>query len=249
MLTGALALLVLALIVPTASAAVFKASIKGTQEVSWSVDGTTSACESRRGTGSGVAKFSFKSPKSAPLFVGSGRKAPKIVGSLTTKATGTQSGSFSETVATACPGFEPGDPYTTPAQGCGATSFGIRVDFKTRGAFVNVTGPSVPLGPVSLANTGCPTSLDAHPMSNDLTACGDGVAQDQRSWGIADAAGEGLLFSKLHISSKKLLKTKKRKSKKITGRAVVDCNVPSLYSGGISYKAELKYTLTLKRQS
>lgn len=243
----------LALATASAGAATFKTSVKGSQELSWSLDGTTSGCEVRRGQGSGVVKFSFKSPKSANLFVSSARKAPNIVGSLGTKAVGSISGSFSDTLSAACGGFEPGPPVVHDASGCGATAFNLRMDFKTRGKFVHVTGPSLPGGPVSTAANGtpCPFPIDDSLLfSTDLAACGDGTAIWDRSFGVATSGGRGLLLTKLAISSKSLLKTKKRHSKVITGRAVVDCSVPSFpYTSPVKMKAELKFTLTMKRSS
>ncbi|MBI5309926.1 MAG: hypothetical protein HZB14_02675 [Actinobacteria bacterium] len=245
-----LSIAVFAAFAQSASAASFKVSVRGTQYLNWSLDGNTNNCEVRRGQGSGEAKFSFKSTGRNSLFVGSGRKAPRIVGSVNAQANGTISGSFSDTLVTACDPFAPADPYIAPATGCGDTSFGLRVDLKTRGAFVYVNGPSMPGSGGSIAAVGlCPFPIDnSLLLSTDLSACGDGSNLWQRSWGVASSGGQGLFASKLSISSKRLLKTRKGKSKVITGRAVVSCNVPaSLYAGGVTMSGELKYTLTLKR--
>lgn len=237
-----LVIAVTAVAAQSASAATFKASIRGTQYLNWSVSGTTDSCEVRRGEGAGEVRFSFKSSSSSTLFVSSARKAPNMVGSIPSKATGTISGSFTDSLATACPGFEPKPTYTDPTDGCGTNDFGLRVDLKTRGAFVHVTGPG------QLKSTGeCPFAFDKL-LSTDLSACGDGVNLWQRSWGISSYHGQGLFASKLHISSKSLLRTRKGKRKVITGRAIVSCSQPSnFYSGPVTMNGELKYSLTLKR--
>ena len=82
-------------------------------------------------------------------------------------------------------------------------------------------------------------------MSSDLSQCGDGTDLYRRSWGVSGAAG--LLASKFSISIRTLLKTRKGKSKSITGKAVVDCSPLSTYTAPRPIKAELKYTLTFKR--
>ena len=60
----------------SAGAAVYRASISGSQEVSWKVDGTSGNCEIRRGKGEGKVSFRFASNKPAPVTAGkSGRRA------------------------------------------------------------------------------------------------------------------------------------------------------------------------------
>lgn len=233
-----------------AGAASFKASVSGTQYLKWSLDGTSGNCEIRRGTGGGEVNFKFKPAGSQPIYAAKSGKRLKLTGSLPSVATGTIAGQFSDTVATACPGFTPADPYIPPTAGCGATKFGVRMDLQSRGAFVYVTGPNVPLpsGSTAVSPGGCPFPIDTSLLlSSDMSACGDGLNLWQRSWGVSYSSGEGLFASKLSISARKLFKTKRRRSAVITGRAVVSCNVPSQYTGGVTYSGELKYTLTLKR--
>lgn len=233
-----------------ASAASFKVSVRGTQYLKWSLDGTRGSCEIRRGMGGGEVNFAFKSAKAQPVFVGKSGRRLEVTGSIPSVATGTITGQFSDTLATACPNFAPADPYIPPTAGCGASKFGIRMDLQTRGAFVYVTGPNVPLtsGSTSASPGGCPFPIDSSLLfSSDLSACGDGSNLWQRSWGMAFSNGEGLFAGKLSISARKLLKTKKRRSAIITGRSVVSCNVASQYSGGVTYGGQLKYTLTFKR--
>lgn len=232
-----------------ADAADFKMTVRGSQTFNWSLDGLTSNCEVRRGSGSGTSSFKFKSSSSSPVNVNTRKKHPRIGTSNNATAIGTVTGSFSDTVATPCDGFYPADPFIAPTTGCGDTKEGLRLDLVPRGAFVYVTGPNVPLGPVSTSATGdCPSPVGTSLLlSSDLTACGDGQNLWQRSWGVA-YSGRGLFASKLSISGKRLAKTRKGKTASITGRAVVDCNVPaSFYSGGVTMRGELKYTLSFKR--
>lgn len=232
-----------------AAAASFKMTVRGSQTFSWSLDGLTSSCEVRRGTGSGTSSFKFKSSSSSLVNVNTRKKHPSIGTSNTATATGTVTGNFSDTLATACEGYFPADSYIAPTTGCGDTKEGLRLDLVPRGAFVYVTGPNVPLGPVSTAASGdCPSPVGSSLLlSSDLSACGDGQNLWQRSWGVA-YSGRGLFASKLSISGKRLAKTRKGKTAQITGRAVVDCNVPaSFYSGGVTMTGELKYTLSFKR--
>lgn len=217
----------------------FKVSVSGTQNYTWSLDGTSGSCEIQRGAGSGTNKFSFKSPKSAPFFIST---SSGIVGSLNATAKGNRSGAFSVTTATPCPGFEPGPPFFDDASGCGDYKYKLRMDFKQKGAFQYVTGPAQTNPPGA-----CPSPY-ASPfmLSTDLKECGDILGtQHKRSFGISGAPG--LLASKISPSIKTLLKTKKGKSKSITGKAAVECKPASTYSSPVTIRADLKYTLTFKR--
>jgi hypothetical protein len=236
---------IIALLAVTASAQAasgsFKVSVTGSQTYSWSLDGTSGSCEIRRGAGSGTNKFSFKSPKAAPFFI---TTAGGIQGSLNATAKGSRAGSFSVTTATPCPGYEPSLPFIEDATDCGDYKYNLRMDFAQKGASQYVTGPSQTYPPGQ-----CPSpASSSFLLSTDLKECGDilGV-QYKRSWGAAGDAG--LLASKISPSIKKLLKTKKGKSKAITGKSSVDCKPASNYSSPVTIHAELKYTLTFKRTS
>lgn len=224
-----------------AKSGLFKVSVSGTQNYSWSLDGTRGDCEIQRGAGSGTNKFSFKSPKSTPFFIST---ANGIMGSLNATAKGNRTGSFSVTNAAPCPGFEPGLPFFDDVSGCGDYKYNLRMDFKKKGAFQYVTGPTLtyPAGR-------CPSPIGSSILlSTDLAECGDILGTlYKRSWGVAD--GTGLLASKISPSIKTLLKTKKGKSKSITGKAAVECKPASTYSSPVNIRAELKYTLTFKRSS
>lgn len=224
-----------------AKSGTFKVSVSGTQSYSWSVDGTTGSCEIQRGAGSGTNKFSFKSPKSTPFFIST---SSGLMGSLNATAKGNRTGSFSVTTAAPCPGFEPGLPFFADASGCGDYKYNLRMDFKQKGASQYVTGPSLTYPPGA-----CPSPIESSILqSTDLAECGDILGtQHKRSWGADD--GTGLLASKISPSIKTLLKTKKGKSKSITGKAAVDCKPASTYSSPVNIRAELKYTLTFKRTS
>jgi hypothetical protein len=228
-----------------AHSAVFRATVSGQQELSWRLDGTTDGCEVRHGAGQGDVKITFKSSKSSLIAVVGGR----VDGSINAIAKGSISGSFTDTVQTACPGFEPGEPFTASASGCGPLRYGLRVDLSRHGAFVYVVGPEVPLGPVSIAQSGgdCPFPDGGYSFSSDgdRTACGDGTQLWQRSWGVGGPTG--LFGSRLHITNKGLLRTKKGRTKHLTGRKDVDCNTGSQYTGGIPMTGKLTYTLSLKR--
>jgi hypothetical protein len=244
-LGGALVTIVAAAPSP-AGAVVFNTSITGKQDLTWKVDGTAGNCEIRRGTGSGTVSFRFKSSKPAPAFSGSSRRLSFTV-SIPSVATGSITGAFTDTVETPCPGFAPGDPYTEETDGCGATRFGIRVDVSSHGAFLYVTGPNTPLGPVSISQSGghCPFPLGASSFdtSLDRSECGDGKQLWRRSWGVSSSGGQGLFASRVHMTPKQL----KRKKLTITGRSSVDCTVPSQYSGGVKLTGKLTFTLSLKR--
>ena len=123
----------LALLMATAAQAKsgsFKVSVSGKQSYSWSLNGTTGSCEIKRAIGSGTDSFSFKSPKSAPFYVST---SGGIMGSLNATAKGTRTGAFTVATTTACPGFEPGLPFTDDASGCGDYSYKLRMDFKQEG--------------------------------------------------------------------------------------------------------------------
>jgi hypothetical protein len=234
-----------ALLPQIAGAATFRTTVSGKQELTWKLDGTTGNCEIRHGVGQGVVSFKFKSSKPAVIGVNAGR----VDGSIPSVASGTVSGSFTDTVQTPCPGFEPMDPFTESAGGCGATHYGIRVDLSRHGAFVYVVGPEVPLGPVSIAQSGgdCPfpNGGSSFSTSGDRTACGDGQQVWQRSWGVGGPTG--LFASRMHITQKSLLRVKRGKTKQLTGRKDVDCTTDSQYSGGIKMTGKLTYTLSIKR--
>jgi hypothetical protein len=246
-MTLRLALSLLALLPSAAGAATFSAKISGQQELTWKLDGTTGNCEIRHGAGTGTVAFKFKSSKSSLIAVAAGN----VVGSINTVANGSISGSFTDTVQTPCPGFAPLDPYTDSTAGCGATHYGIRVDISRHGAFVYVTGPEVPLGPVSIAQSGgdCPFPDGGYSWSTsgDRSACGDGKQVWQRSWGVGGPTG--LFATRLHVSQKGLLRVKKGKTKSLTGRKDVDCTTDSQYSGDIGMTGKLTYTLSLRRRS
>lgn len=244
LLVPLIALVCVLLMTATAQAAksgTFKVSVSGTQSYSWSLDGTTGSCEIQRGAGSGTNKFSFKSPKSTPFFIST---ASGMMGSLNATAKGTRTGSFSVTTAAPCPGFEPGLPFFDDASGCGDYTYKLRMDFKQKGASQYVTGPAQTNPPGR-----CPSPIDSpFLLSTDLAECGDILGtQHKRSWGVTGAAG--LLASKISPSIKTLLKTKKGKTKSITGKASVDCKPASTYSSPVNIRAELKYTLKFKRSS
>jgi hypothetical protein len=232
----------------SAGAAVYRASISGSQEVSWKVDGTSGNCEIRRGRGEGKVSFRFASAKSALVTAGKSGGGLAFVGSIPSTAKGTIAGAFTNVPETPCPGFEPGPSVTDPTDGCGATKFGLRVDLTAKGAFVYVTGPRVPLGPVSIAQSsgGCPFPLDGSFLdSTDFTACGDGKQLWNRSWGVASSAGRGLLASRWHLTPNQL--PKRNRTRAFAKRTNVNCKMPSGYSGGVQITGTLKYTLTLKR--
>ncbi|MGH2960234.1 MAG: hypothetical protein ACRDKE_11565 [Solirubrobacterales bacterium] len=216
----------------------FKVSVSGTQNYTWSLDGTSGSCEIQRGAGSGTNKFSFKSAKAAPLFIST---SSGIVGSINATAKGNRVGTYSVTNAAPCPGFEPGLPFFDDVSGCGDYKYNLRLDFKQKGAFQYVTGPTLTYPPGH-----CPSPISSSLfLSTDLTQCGDSSVQYKRSHGVF--GGEGLLASKIAPSIKKLLKTKKGKSKSISGKASVDCKPASWYSSPVMIRADLKYTLTFKR--
>lgn len=233
-----------------AGAAIFRASISGKQELTWKIDGTRGSCEIHRGTGDGTVSFRFKSSKATTIFVSSSGSRLSFAGSIPSViAKGTLAGQFTDSVATPCPGNEPEQPVTDDAGGCGPTRFGMRVDIQAKGAFLFVTGPEAPLGPVSvsLAGGGCPFPLGgSFDSGGDRSACGDGRQVWQRSWGVSTANGQGLFSSKVHMTPRQLLHAK-HKVVTITGRKAVSCTVPSSYSGGIAMTGSLTYTISLKR--
>jgi hypothetical protein len=232
----------------SADAAVYRASISGSQEVSWKVDGTRGNCEIRRGKGEGKSSFRFASAKAALVTAGRSGGGLAFVGSISSTARGTIAGAFADTLETPCPGYEPGKSLTDPAGGCGAAKFGLRVDLTAKGAFVYVTGPEVPLRSGSLAQSSgqCPSPIDGSFLSSsDFSACGDGTQQWKRSWGVASSAGRGLLATRLHLTPGQLPKRKHKRT--FAKRTAIDCTMPSSYSGGVKIAGTLKYTLTLKR--
>jgi hypothetical protein len=233
-----------------AASASYSASISGKQDLTWKVDGTRGNCEIRRGTGEGTVSFRFKSSKPGTAAASSSGKRLSFTSSIPSVATGSIAGHFTDAVETPCPGFEPGAAVTQPAGGCGATRFGVRADIGAHGAFLYVTGPEVPLGPVSLAQSSgeCPFPVGGPiDSSSDRTTCGDGSKLWQRSWGVAASGGEGLLASRIHMTPKQLLGPKRKKIT-ITGRKDISCTVPSDYAGGVKLTGSLKYTITLKKR-
>ena len=242
--------LLTALAATPAHGADYKVTVSGKQELSWKVDGTTGNCEIRRGAGSGSVTFRFRDRGAAPAGATAQGKGMYFGTSIPSKATGEIQGAFTDSLATACPGFGPGDPVIAPVKGCGAMTFGVRVDFQYRSdGFVYVTGPEVPLGPVSLAAlTGeCPFPLGGgFDSGSDRSACGDGNQLYKRSWGVSSAFGQGLFASRIAVKPKALLRPK-RKTVVLTGSARVDCTIPSQYSGGVKITGKLTFALTAKR--
>jgi hypothetical protein len=232
----------------SAEAASYRASISGSQKVSWKVDGTSGNCEIRRGKGEGTVSFRFASAKPAPVAAGKSGGGLAFVGSIPATAKGTIAGAFTDSPETPCPGFEPSPSVTDPAGGCGATKFGVRVDLTAKGAFVYVTGPRVPLGPGSISQSSgdCPFPVDGSFLdSTDFAACGDGKQLWKRSWGVASSGGRGLLASRWHLTPQQL--PKRKRTRVFPRRATVDCTMPSRYTGGVRITGTLNYTLTLKR--
>lgn len=234
---------------PAASAATFKTSISGTQELTWKLDGTEGSCDIRRGAGGGTVSFKFASPRSEPVFVDRSGRSLKIVGSLNAAAKGSINGAFQIQTVAACPGFTPDypEPLVSPATGCGATAYKLRADFWTRGAFTYLTGVKT-TGAFATGECPFPTDLSIL-QTTDFTTCGDGANQWQRSFGVTNSRGEGLFGSRMAISVKRLMRLKRGKSKTITGRKQVSCNMPSQYSGGVSYEGDLRYSIKFKRTS
>lgn len=240
MLARALVLAALATVglTATAHAAVYQVSLSGTQELAWSVSGTTGDCEIRQGTGSGKVTFAFRSKTPGFVTIGAGSST---LGSITAQATGTIDGAFADTVATPCPGQLPADPVTEPTSGCGATRFGLRADLTLKGAGLSVTGTSMPPADVG---DGCPFYLGSSFTSESPgPKCGDGSQLWQRSWGVSSAGGAGLLASKLSFGARTL----RRPTTTLTKRQTLDCTLDSPYSGGVRITGTLRYTLTFKR--
>ena len=236
---------------PAASArsVAYRATISGQQELEWKVDGVTTGCESRRGAGKGRVAFRFREQRAIPTSANSFGKEMTFNVSIPSKATGSISGAFTDSVATACPGFAPREPLTSPVTGCGSTTFGLRVDVQLRGAYLYVTGPNTPLGPVSTSQTSgdCPFQLGGGiTTTSDRSACGDGTQLWKRSWGVSSAQGQGLFASRIANSGRGLLRPKRRTTT-LSKRVAVDCTVPSQYSGGVKITGVLRYTLTLRR--
>ena len=227
-----------------AAAVVYKASISGQQQLDWSVDGTTGSCEIRRGTGSGTVAFAIKTEKPSPITVLRQGKKLYVGGSIANVVgDGSIQGSFTDTLATPCPGFEPDGPYTEPASDCGPMQFPLRVDLTAVGAFIYITGPRVPTGPIP---SNCPY-FSSYTESSDRRACGDGDALHKSSFGVTEVFGQGLLASRIQANRKKLLKPKKKVTK-LTGRQAIECTLPSFpYSGGVKITGSLQYTLKLRK--
>src|SRR3954447_10272023 len=88
----------------SAGAASYRASISGSQELSWKVDGTSGSCEIRRGKGEGKVSFRFASTRSAPVTAGKSGGGLIFVGSIPSTAKGTIAGAFTDSPETPCPG-------------------------------------------------------------------------------------------------------------------------------------------------
>ena len=247
LLCGALGGTLLSAFASAAVAGSYRASFSADQEVSWSVDGTRGSCEIRRGTGSGTVKFHVASSKAAPVTAGRSGGRLSFVGSVPSVGQGTIAGAFTDALETPCEGQEPEPSRTEPSDGCGATKFGVRVDFVAKGAFVYVTGPETPLAPSLAQLSGeCPfptsgTFLD----STDFAPCGDAPEVFRRSWGVASANGQGLLASRFHLTPRQLPKGKRKR--RYSKRTAIDCTMASSYTGGVHITGTLQYTLTLKR--
>jgi hypothetical protein len=229
-----------------ASGVSYSVSVSGQQDLTWSVDGTSGSCEIRHGAGNGQVSFRFRSPKPGTAVAKKHGGGLLFLSSIPSTATGTIAGTFTDSVATPCPGFEPQAVFTEPATGCGATKFGVRVDASAHGSFIYVTGPNVPLGtPGSISETGggCPF-LDSGD-SSDFSTCGDGQKLWQRSWAFG-SQGEGLAASRIAVTPRLLVRPKRR-TIQLTGRSRVDCTMTSTYTGGVKIALDLRYTLTLRR--
>lgn len=246
LLTGSL-LVALAVVAVPASATSYKATVSGQQELTWSMDGTRGGCEIRRGAGSGRAFFRFRSPRSEPATALARGRGLYFGMSNNATATGTIAGSFTDSLSTACSGFEPAPTYVEPAEGCGDMKFGVRVDASAHGAFLYVTGPNWPISgsPGSTAANGDPCPFLSSLSNTDFSTCGDGNKLWLRSWAFG-ALGQGLAASKIAVKRRALLKPKRRKFS-LTGRTKVDCTMPSSYTGGIKITLDLRYTITLKK--
>jgi hypothetical protein len=226
--------------VASADAATYRVTFSGTQELTWKVDGTTSACESRRGAGQGTVKLSIKGDKPATMF-SSGSKRISLLGSIPSTVKGSITGQFTDTLVTRCQDFEPGPAVTAPTTGCGATAFDLRVDFKPVGAFTYLVGPSMPGGKTG---EGCPDFQELA-SSNERTACGDDDALHRRSWGVASSHGAGMFATRLSAAQTKAVKRGGKKT--LTGRTPVECTLDSQYSGGVKLVGVLKYSVSVKR--
>lgn len=229
-----------------ASGVSYSASVSGQQNLTWSIDGTSGSCETRHGAGNGSATFRFRSPKPGTAMASKRGHGLSFLSSIPATATGTIAGTFTDSVATACAGFEPRPVFTEPVTGCGATKFGVRVDASAHGSFIYVTGPKVPLGaPGSISETGGGCPFLAGVDSSDFSTCGDGQKLWQRSWAFG-SQGEGLAASRIAVTPRSLVRPKRR-TIQLTGRSRVDCTMTSTYTGGVKIALDLHYTLTLRR--
>lgn len=233
--------LVAAVCAAGADAATFKVSISGQQEVSWAVDGTTGTCELRQGSGSGRATFRFASSRPAFTSLNPSGGGASLIVSVPSQATGSIEGSFTDSVAAPCPGFEPRDPVVQPTAGCGSTRFGLRVDAQLRGKVLFVTGVSTPPADVG---ADCPFPVGGFiDDSNDRSACGEGSQQWERSWGVSSAGGAGLLASRITVKRSALT----RRTVRLARTETIACTIGSSYSGGVKLTGKLRYVLTLRR--
>lgn len=247
LLSGLLLVAIAASASPASARAVsYRVSVSGQQELTWSVDGTSGSCEIRHGAGNGRVAFRFRSPKPGTGVAKKHGGGLLFLSSIPATATGTIAGTFTDSVSTPCPGFEPSATFTEPVDGCGATKFGVRVDASAHGAFVYVTGPNWPLGPPgSISATGGSCPFLPSVGSSDFSTCGDGKKLWQRSWAFG-AQGAGLAASRIAVKPRTLLRPKRRTTL-LTGRAKVDCTMTSQYTGGTKIALDLRYTLTLRR--
>jgi len=249
LLVGLLTVALAASIAPaSASGTSYRTSVSGQQNLTWSVDGTSGSCEVRHGAGNGQVSFRFRSSTPGTAVAKKRGNGLLFLTSIPATSTGTIAGTFTDSVATACPGFEPRETFTEPVAGCGDTKFGVRVDASANGSLINVTGPNVPLGPpgsTSESGGGCPFLAGVN--STDFSVCGDGKKLWLRSWAFA-FQGRGLAASRIAVTPRLLLKPKRR-TIQLTGRSRVDCTMTSVYTGGVKISVDLRYTITLRRTS
>lgn len=247
--TSALLIGLLALAGPAQSSGsiFYRATLSGHQELEWKLDGATTGCESRHGTGSGRLTFNFHNSGSTLAAPTAKRNSMAFTLSIPSAASGTITGAFSDTLAARCEADPPREATNSPTTGCGSAKFSLRADFLYRNdGFVYVTGVPAP-GPGS-AGGECPFPFEQRfeHASSEAGLCGDGTQIWKRSWGVVSAQGRGLFASRIAITPRALLRPKHR-TIILTGAARVACTVPSEYSGGVQITGKLTYALTLKR--
>jgi hypothetical protein len=236
----------------------YRVDVRGSQTVAWSIDGVLSSqCEKRRGRGGGEVTFRYRSSRSTLAFANAYGRVRTFLFSTTVKATGSQRGTFTDSLEAPCSNFAPGPTLTAGTSSCGPSSFWLRLDAQVRGSALYVTGTEAierPSTPSRNSYADCPfANVTGGDIANALSPTGEVTGGCETSSSLPmyrqtrelATQGRGLANIALRTSVRSLLRPKRRTTT-LSRKVQKSCDLPTAF-GPVKAQVTSQITVTLRR--